>query len=108
MRFTAAAFVVEHLLQLRAVEHRVFVALVEGDGTVGAGAGAELAEHAGAEVILVLHEAFLLFAVFRVFYLVDIFVTFINFGDFSAALFKEFFNELNTAHIVVAYIIRNE
>ena len=54
---------VEHLLEFRAVEHGVLVALVEGDGTVWTGAGAELAEHAGAKVVLVLHEAFLLLAV---------------------------------------------
>ena len=54
---------VEHLLEFRAVEHGVLVALVKGDGTVWTGAGAELAEHAGAEVILVFHEAFLLLAV---------------------------------------------
>ena len=39
--------------------------LVEGDGAVGARVDAELAEHARAEVVLILGQHFLLFAVFR-------------------------------------------
>ena len=58
-----AARVVEHFDQLRAIEHRIFVALVESDSTMWASTCAEHAEHAATQVVLILHEAFLLLAV---------------------------------------------
>ena len=62
--FHLGAFTVEHLNQLGTVKDCVLIALVEGDGTVGTGLGAELAEHARAEVILILDETLLFLAVF--------------------------------------------
>ena len=58
-----ATGVVKHLDKLCTVEHRIFVALVKCDGTMGASACTEHAEHAATKVVLILHEAFLFLAV---------------------------------------------
>ena len=55
---------VKHSDQFRMVEHRILVALVKGDGIVRTGTRAELAEHARAQVVFILYQAFFLFAVF--------------------------------------------
>ena len=57
-------FVVKHSDEFRTVEHRILVALVKGDGIVRTGTRAELAEHARAQVVFILYQAFFLFAVF--------------------------------------------
>jgi len=57
------ARVIEYLDELRAVEHRVLVALVKGYGPMRTRTGAEHAEHAGSEVVFVLGQTLAFFSV---------------------------------------------